>query len=405
MFNPVLRAAWLLAVCTGALTLASAAAAQTTLTLTGETLVADPQSPLTVECGPTTSHVTYDAFGTATGLYPGTFTEHGELTLQAGEVLSFNADFTIESGTTTITGTKEVDPNEEALIASCGPAAPFSEFLQAHFFGRYTAQIDGPLESSTESGRVTTVLEAGETAAGATTLALNESFQSGGPPGMTIELSPAAAVNPTGTMHTVTAIVRDALMRPVQGITVLFVIVGSSGQTSRCVTDQNGICSLTYLGPDAPGGADEITACADTDLDGVGEPPTEPCAVATKAWSPGGGTTTSGAHGGGHLGDAEVVFGFSAQSTGVEQPIQGACNVFDRVAGVHVKCLDILTLAVTPGHATFTGNAEQDGIATTYTITVNDLSGAGLPDTFTIETDDAFIRTGPVTAGNIVVNP
>lgn len=381
------------------------AAAQTTLTLTGESLVADPTSDMTVECGPTASHITYDAFGTATGPYPGTFTEHGELTLQAGEVHSFNAHFTIESGTTTITGMKELDPSEEALIASCGPAAPFTEFGQVHVGGLYTAEINGPLETSTESGRVTTVVEAGETATGTTSLTMSEAFQSGGPPGMTIELSPASAVNATGTMHTVTAVVRDALGRPVQGITVRFVIVGSSGQTARCVTDQDGICSLTYLGPDAPGGADEITACADTNLDGDGDPPTEPCAAATKAWSPGGGTTTSGAHGGGHLGAAEVVFGFSAQSTGVEEPIRGACNVFDRVLDIHVKCLDITTLLVTPGHATFSGTAEQDGIATNYTITVDDLSGVGLPDTFSITTTRGYSKSGPVTAGNIVVNP
>lgn len=67
-----------------------------------------------------TSTVRFRAFGPATGPYPGTFTETGTLTIgpqtldqpsvagtaQAGPVLTFTANFTIESGTTTVTGTK-----------------------------------------------------------------------------------------------------------------------------------------------------------------------------------------------------------------------------------------------------------------------------------------------------------
>lgn len=102
---------------------ADAAAAQTPATLTGETLQGTSAPTVTVTCNPNgTSSGTFSVSGTAVGPYPGTFTETGSFSFgplggvnvppqgpaftQFGEVTAFDAHYTINSGTTTITGTK-----------------------------------------------------------------------------------------------------------------------------------------------------------------------------------------------------------------------------------------------------------------------------------------------------------
>lgn len=99
------------------------AAAQTPPTLTGETLHGTTAPTVTVTCNPNgTSSGTFSVSGDATGPYPGTFTETGSFSFgplggvnvppqgpaftQFGEVTAFSAQFTITSGTTTITGAK-----------------------------------------------------------------------------------------------------------------------------------------------------------------------------------------------------------------------------------------------------------------------------------------------------------
>jgi CSLREA domain-containing protein len=221
----------------------------------------------------------------------------------------------------------------------------------------------------------------------------------------TLVLEPKAAVNPVGTMHTVTATVRDTLGQPVAGITVRFVVIGSVTASGSCVTAANGQCSFSYTGPPAPG-ADLIRAFADTDQDGA-QDAGEPFDTATKAWvlvSTVPGLVT----GGGHILDPaaspeEIAFGFNAHSTADEGTF-GHCNVVDH-AGNHVKCLDVLVLVQTATHATFSGNATVNGVPTTYTIDVDDLceSGAGC-DTFKI-TAGSFVAAGTLTSGNIQIHP
>ena len=91
--------------------------------LTGETLQATSAPTVTISCNPTgTSSGTFSVTGTAVGPYPGTFTESGSFSFgplggvnvppqgpeftSFGQMTTFNANFTITSGTTRITGTK-----------------------------------------------------------------------------------------------------------------------------------------------------------------------------------------------------------------------------------------------------------------------------------------------------------
>jgi hypothetical protein len=73
------------------------ALAQPTLGGAGEHLTGTPTAGCT-----STSDITYQVSGQATGPYPGTFTESGRFQGFA----NFHATFTINSGSTTITGTK-----------------------------------------------------------------------------------------------------------------------------------------------------------------------------------------------------------------------------------------------------------------------------------------------------------
>src|SRR3954452_16037838 len=81
----------------GLVVVALPAAAFAASTLTGESLTGGSASGNSPAC-PT---ATYSVSGTATGPYPGTFQETGQISS------SFSANFTITSGSTTITGSKE----------------------------------------------------------------------------------------------------------------------------------------------------------------------------------------------------------------------------------------------------------------------------------------------------------
>jgi hypothetical protein len=191
-------------------------------------------------------------------------------------------------------------------------------------------------------------------------------------------------------------------MEPVRGMTVLFVVTSPTGFTSRCVTNSDGICPLTYQGPADPQ-ADDIRACADTNVNGQQDPALEPCADASKVW-----TRTANSPGqvagGGYIREFRVNFALHAKAQTVTDPAEGGCNVNDHIEGVRITCLSVTTVLLTPTHATIYGTAEQDGIATNYTIDVDDVSDLGLPDTFQITTDLGYTTGGPLTGGNIHIN-
>jgi Ca2+-binding RTX toxin-like protein len=97
----------------------------------------------------------------------------------------------------------------------------------------------------------------------------------------TLVLTPATASNETGTPHTVTAHVEDAVGGAVVGVTVEFVVTVINPTTGDNVTDASGNATFTYTG--AIDGTDTITAFADVDGDGI-QDLDEPGDTATKTW-------------------------------------------------------------------------------------------------------------------------
>ena len=77
-----------------------------------------------------------------------------------------------------------------------------------------------------------------------------------------------------------------------------------------------------------------------------------------------------------------------------------------------IKCVDVTSLSVSVGgtHATIFGNAEHNGMMTRYRIDVADFgepaAGQLAPpgDSFTIQTDSAYIAGGDIARGNIQVH-
>jgi hypothetical protein len=167
--------------CVGALGLI-AAAQGVGQTLELEELTAPPPTFTTTYSCDTegTSTVSWTAEGVATGPYPGTFTASGSLTIGpqdlpgqhppgpnregtvAGPIESFEETFTIESGSTTITGSKTLDP--EATSGTQGTCQQVSQFPVLDFFDgqgtvvevnvqtRYEAEIQGPGGTTADSG-------------------------------------------------------------------------------------------------------------------------------------------------------------------------------------------------------------------------------------------------------------
>ena len=117
-----------------------------------EDLTAPPESfSTTYSCNTAgTSTVTWTAEGVATGPYPGTFTASGSLSIGAqtlpgahppgpnnegtvaGPIETFQETFTIQSGTTKITGTKTLDP--QATTGTQGTCQQVNQFPVLDFF-------------------------------------------------------------------------------------------------------------------------------------------------------------------------------------------------------------------------------------------------------------------------------
>src|ERR671937_1310516 len=94
----------------------SVARAQLESTLTGENGDAAVVSASVTCTSPSTGVLTYDAVGTATGPYPGTYEESGSFHYEDGIVTSFSATFTIDSALGQVHGQKSL---ERGLDATC----------------------------------------------------------------------------------------------------------------------------------------------------------------------------------------------------------------------------------------------------------------------------------------------
>jgi hypothetical protein len=367
-------------------------------TLNGETLTGDLQAEpaLVEECYEPGAVIPFRSEGVAAGPFAGTYVEEGAITILDATSASFQSVFTI-AGTRTITGAKG-----GTVAIYCG--VPVPDLLQFSVEG--TVSYQSSLGDSGQS------LVRGEFVYDRDNQVVvvnvfNETFVA--TTAVTVILTPFADANPVGTHHTVTATVLDGAGQPVADATVEFRVTGSVVAQGRCTTDQNGQCTFTYQGPALPG-ADLITAFVDNDDSGdVG--PGDAVGEATKAWilpasTPG--HVTGGGQINKNLVMSGVVFGFNARSTLLSA--SGHCNVVDRTADTHVKCLDVTAMVVTPTHATIFGNATVNGQPATYRIDVDDVAEPGrFRDTFSILTvglapGASYQAAGVLTQGNIQIH-
>jgi hypothetical protein len=157
-------------------TAATANAGSSAPSLAGEVMLAGADSgapagtsmfEATLRCGATApSWWTYSASGVATGPYPGTFTETGTVYVsstglgETGPLVSVHADFTIASGTTIVTGTKDmtmVATNTGSCLATASSYdAKFSSAMS------YKATIDTASGSFADAGSASIAGERGE---------------------------------------------------------------------------------------------------------------------------------------------------------------------------------------------------------------------------------------------------
>ena len=223
---------------------------------------------------------------------------------------------------------------------------------------------------------------------------------------VTVTVTPATAVNPVGTSHTVTATLRERDDDPAGGRYVHYYVNGDEAENETCISfDETGQCGapFTYQGPDFPR-TDVITACADTDADGTIEPG-EPCGSATKTWvfpasTPG--HVTGGGQVANATGTDDLTFSFNAKSD--RKGVKGTCNLVDHGTGAKIRCLDVTSLVQSGNSATFYGNATVDGVPTTYRIQIADNGEPGRADVFRIETSSGYVAGGVIERGNIQVH-
>jgi hypothetical protein len=84
----------------------------------------------------------------------------------------------------------------------------------------------------------------------------------------TVGLSPASAINPVRTSHTVTAFAQSANNAPVPGVTIEFRVLSgpNAGKTGTGTTGADGKTSFTYTDTSAAGGLDTIQAFIGTTI-------------------------------------------------------------------------------------------------------------------------------------------
>nr|MBA2382208.1 Ig-like domain-containing protein [Chloroflexota bacterium] len=365
-----------------------------TPSLAGENFSGLNPQELQVSCDPSgTSTLTVRSSGTATGPYPGPYTETMTVTIGAqngddfsfegvhalfGPVVTAQATFSINSSAGQVDGTKTlvgtglgVCVNGQVVTGSnSGVTSVTGRFLVFTVITSYEARIVAPDGTYIDRGSAQTHYEdavvavlngSGQCCIVTGTDGFSEFFYGStgvvpaGPASVT--LTPPDAVNTVGTNHTVTATVTNAGGGPVPNATVLFSTSGSTSASGSCTTDANGQCSFTYTGPQLPG-ADIITACADSNKNGVVDVG-EPCGEATKAWvlpTSTAGQTTGGGQTLNSAGTDKIAFGYNAKST--TNGLNGNCTVVDPspATNVKVKCLDVTSLVQTGTHATFFGN-------------------------------------------------
>jgi hypothetical protein len=118
---------------------------------------------------------------------------------------------------------------------------------------------------------------------------------------------------------------------------------------------------------------------------------------------------TAGVHsikvtGSGAVGDVSFDLSFKNSSG----QLSGSCAVNEVQPRTRIRCLDVTSLTATQlsggERAVVQGHATINGVATTYTMTVDDNGSPGVGnDSFTIDTATGYHRSGTLSGGNITV--
>ena len=374
---------------------------------------------------PDASTFSFEAAGLAGGVYAGTFTEEGTVTLAAppaapnGAVTAFESAFTIDSGAYTITGTKRFT----AASAPTGSNEAVCVGDELVFFTarvEYEATIQGPGGTDHQEGIAivnATDAEVGSQAFPEGRGQFLEVFVTSSPaeeepgPPAALTLEPGTATNVVGEEHCVTATVTDAEGRPVPGVEVVFTVEGSNPRGPTAVTtDQGGRATFCYTG--SLPGADTIRAFADTDEDGE-QDAGEPAGVATKVYVPPASMTGCRVTGGGRLlaanGD-RATFGVTARAV-APSVARGEQVYQDHGPATRLTFKSTATLSVvcSANRVTIFGEGEVDQSAQVlYRIDLTDAGEPGFADTYRIQlVGGAVYDSGeqPLTGGNIQVRP
>jgi Bacterial Ig-like domain (group 1) len=377
-----------------------------------------------IQCNPEgTSTATFLVTGTAGGPHPGTFEARVTLTagsqrFGAGPLLTLDETFEIVSADTLISGTKRLVPRQERFYPfSCGvtPSGECEEVsVRASAPGealRYEATINGPEGTQQERGYTEFSISFDGVRCGGemqfSSGAMDQFFTLVISPNdpTTVVLTPATAENTVNTFHELTATVTDENGQLVSGAIVRFNVAGLSSASGDCMTDASGECRFSYQVGLFPG-EDTISAYADVDADDV-QDAGEPTGTATKTIILPPSTPTPGrTTGEGKFVDnrsGEVTFTLNARSDG--STLRGSCKFIEKASGTTIKCLDVLSYIQHENAARFYGHAEQDGVATLYTIEVVDHGqpGSDPADFVLIATAAGYSASGAVTNGDIQV--
>jgi hypothetical protein len=226
----------------------------------------------------------------------------------------------------------------------------------------------------------------------------------------TVTLTPRADNNDVDIQHCVTATVKDASGNPTPNITVRFKVTGSVNTSGSATTNSNGEATFCYQGPKLPG-ADEISAFADNDNNGL-QDPGEPSGTATKVWTLPSTTLCSVSQGGqisANTGD-KANFGGSAQSDAGGN-LKGQESYQDQgpAQPQNVKSTEILALSCSQDRteATIFGRATINGSGShQFRIDIQDLGEPGKgKDSYRILLDtgyDSGVQT--LEGGNVQIH-
>ena len=425
-----------------------------------------------VGCNPNgTSRIEFTETGVATGPYPGTFTEHVTVVLGpqspqggasqpgilVGDIISFHAEFEIDSPLGDVTGTKTLAPkrsendyitNEGSCFSASAPDGtefgyPYlDDFTFANrsvnAYLTYEATIETADGTYRDEGNAWARFDEGGFKGYCNDLTNpycaaiqqydptgtvhNGFYSQGGFQEMffnsqgvepaeqdpaTVELTPAAATNDVGTEHCVTATVRDDSGSPVPNVDVVFAVEGSTSAEGTVNTANDGTAEFCYDGPPLPG-QDVITAFADTDGDGQHDTE-EPAATATKTWVfP---TSTAGCevsiHNGGWIiaanGD-RATFGGNAK-LGTDDVETGEQQYVDHGPANPMKLhsLEIAAVVCSSSRAEIYGVARVDDVpGFSFRIRVTDAGEPSTADTYGITVSNGY-ESGeqPLEGGNI----